>query len=132
MARTGPEVRRTATSSCVRTGSAHSNGVAGRRSAGRCEWRGTRSGREPLAAAATIRTYERTLDLRDVPPAGRHPKIFDAFGELDGGESLTLVNDHEPRPLFYEMKTEVDSVDPERYSVVQVGPEEYRAELPRE
>jgi len=74
---------------------------------------------------------ENALDLRDVPPPERHPKIMDRFEQLDSGESLTLVNDHEPRPLFYEMKAEVDSFDAEAYEVDQRGDNEFVATLPK-
>lgn len=74
---------------------------------------------------------EQTLDLRDVPPPERHPKIFDAFEEVESGESLTLINDHEPRPLFYEMQAEVEEFDAEGYAVEQLGEHEFRAELPK-
>lgn len=71
------------------------------------------------------------LDLRDVPPPQRHPQILDAFDELDSGESLTLVNDHEPRPLFYQMRAEIDTFDAESYTVEQRGPDEFVAQLPK-
>lgn len=72
-----------------------------------------------------------TLDLRDVPPPERHPKIFESFEALESGESLTLINDHEPRPLYYEMEAEVDDFDADRYHVEQRGENEYVATLPK-
>ncbi|ADQ69016.1 DUF2249 domain-containing protein [Halogeometricum borinquense] len=72
-----------------------------------------------------------TLDLRDVPPPERHPKIHDAFESLESGEALELVNDHDPKPLFYEMQAEVDSFDAEGYEVEQRGPTEFVARLPK-
>jgi uncharacterized protein (DUF2249 family) len=72
------------------------------------------------------------LDLREVPPPGRHPKIHDAFAALDSGETLRIVNDHEPRPLFYEMKTEVDAFDAENYAVEQRNDDEFVADLPKQ
>lgn len=74
---------------------------------------------------------ETKLDLREVPPPERHPKIFDAFEELESGEALTLVNDHEPAPLYHQMVAEVDAFDAEGYTVDQVGPEEFLATLPK-
>ena len=74
---------------------------------------------------------ETILDVRDVPPAERHPKIHAAFENLDGGESLTIVNDHDPKPLYYEMAAEVPEFDDERYTVDQVGPQEFVATLPK-
>ncbi|WP_423751160.1 DUF2249 domain-containing protein [Salinirarus marinus] len=72
-----------------------------------------------------------TLDLRDVPPAQRHPKIFDAFDALDSGEALTLINDHEPKPLFYQLRAEVESFDAENYEVDRVADDEFVATLPK-
>ena len=77
------------------------------------------------------RMSNQTLDLRDVPPPERHPRIFEAFEELAPGESLTLVNDHEPQPLYYQMSAEVPSFDAEGYRVEQRGPTEFVAELPK-
>lgn len=76
-------------------------------------------------------TMEAELDLRDVPPPERHPRIHEAFEELESGESLTLVNDHEPKPLFYEFQAEVDEFDAEGYEVEQRGPNEFVAVLPK-
>ena len=74
---------------------------------------------------------EQTLDLRDVPPPERHPKIFEAFDALDSGEALTLINDHEPRPLYYEMEAEVEAFDADGYEVEQRDVNEYVATLPK-
>lgn len=74
---------------------------------------------------------DQTLDLRDVPPPERHPKIFDAFDALESGEALTLINDHEPRPLYYEMEAEVNEFDADGYDVVQRGENEFVATLPK-
>lgn len=72
-----------------------------------------------------------TLDVRDVPPAERHDQIHDAFAALSSGETLTIVNDHEPTPLFYEMQAEVNAFDDDGYTVEQRGPAEYVAEFPK-
>lgn len=71
------------------------------------------------------------LDLREVPPPERHPKIFEAFEALDSGEALTLVNDHEPAPLYHQMNAEVESFYAEGYEVERVGPREFVATLPK-
>ncbi len=41
------------------------------------------------------------LDIRPVPPSQRHPLIDATFDSLLPGEALVLVNDHDPRPLYY-------------------------------
>ena len=71
------------------------------------------------------------LDVRDVPPMERHPKIHDAFEDLAAGESLTIVNDHEPKPLFYEFQAEVETFDADGYEVEQVDDAEFRATFPK-
>lgn len=74
---------------------------------------------------------EQTLDVRDVPPADRHARIHDAFEALDSGEALTLINDHDPKPLFYELQAEVDAFDADGYEVEQRDVNEYVATLPK-
>jgi uncharacterized protein (DUF2249 family) len=44
-----------------------------------------------------------TFDARELPPAERHETILQSFQELAIGESLLLINDHDPKPLFYEL-----------------------------
>jgi len=72
-----------------------------------------------------------TLDVRDIPPVNRHDRIHDEFASLDPGESLVIVNDHEPKPLFYEMAAEVPEFDEEAYSVEQEAPDRFVAEFPK-
>ncbi|WP_123537521.1 DUF2249 domain-containing protein [Halosimplex salinum] len=71
------------------------------------------------------------LDLREIPPPQRHPKIFDAFEDLESGEALSLINDHEPTPLYHQMSAEIDSFDADGYTVDRVGPNEFIATLPK-
>lgn len=48
-----------------------------------------------------------TLDVREMPPWERHPKIFDIFdNQLASGDTLQLINDHDPRPLHYQFMAE--------------------------
>lgn len=54
----------------------------------------------------TAETGEKTLDVRQTPPAQRHPMIFGTFEDLKPGESFVLVNDHDPKPLYYQFQAE--------------------------
>ncbi|MFC4450924.1 DUF2249 domain-containing protein [Halorussus aquaticus] len=72
------------------------------------------------------------LDVREIPPPERHPKIHDAFDELDSGEVLEIVNDHEPKPLFYEMQAEVESFDADSYEVEREGSQKFVAKFPKQ
>ena len=74
---------------------------------------------------------DRTIDVRAVPPAERHPMIHDAFADLESGEALRILNDHDPKPLFYEMRAEVEAFDAEGYTVERSGPDEYVARFPK-
>jgi uncharacterized protein (DUF2249 family) len=46
------------------------------------------------------------LDIRPIHPSQRHPLIFDRFEELGPGEGFVLINDHDPKPLFYQFQAE--------------------------
>ncbi|MFC7212705.1 DUF2249 domain-containing protein [Saliphagus sp. GCM10025308] len=72
-----------------------------------------------------------TLDVRSIPPVDRHPTIHDAFDELEAGETLTIINDHEPKPLFYEFQAEVDEFDVDGYAVEQAEAGKFVAEFPK-
>ncbi|GAB6860323.1 DUF2249 domain-containing protein [Haloplanus litoreus] len=74
----------------------------------------------------------RRLDLREMPPSERHPKIHAAFDDLEPGETLTIVNDHDPKPLFYEFEAERDGFDAENYRSERRGSDEFVAKLPKQ
>lgn len=46
------------------------------------------------------------LDVRTIPPAQRHPMIFQRFAALAVDEAFVLVNDHDPKPLYYQLNFE--------------------------
>src|SRR5579883_2281550 len=46
------------------------------------------------------------LDVRSMPPRERHPRIFEVFDCLKAGETFQLVNDHDPKPLYYQFMHE--------------------------
>jgi uncharacterized protein (DUF2249 family) len=72
------------------------------------------------------------LDVRDIPPKDRHPKIMATFEAMDSGETLRLINDHEPKPLAYEMQAEIDAFDAANYEVRREGIDKYVAEFPKQ
>jgi uncharacterized protein (DUF2249 family) len=51
-------------------------------------------------------TTEQTVDVRTIAPAQRHPLIFGTFERLNPGQSFVLVNDHDPKPLYYQFQAE--------------------------
>jgi regulator of cell morphogenesis and NO signaling len=46
------------------------------------------------------------LDVRTIEPRFKHPFIFENFDKLLHGEILTIINDHDPLPLYYQLKAE--------------------------
>lgn len=46
------------------------------------------------------------LDVRTVPPFQRHQLIFATFHALEPGQAFILVNDHDPKPLYYQFAAE--------------------------
>ncbi|MDP1731310.1 MAG: DUF2249 domain-containing protein [Devosia sp.] len=55
-------------------------------------------------------TTETIIDVRQIAPRLRHPLIFSTFENLNGGESFLLVNDHDPKPLFYQFSAEYPGI----------------------
>jgi uncharacterized protein (DUF2249 family) len=49
---------------------------------------------------------EQVLDVRSEPPARRLELIFDTYNALAAGEGFVLVNDHDPKPLWYQFEAE--------------------------
>lgn len=47
-----------------------------------------------------------TLDLRPMPPFERHEKIFQLWSSLKAGQTLKIINDHDPKPLSYQFEVE--------------------------
>ncbi len=48
----------------------------------------------------------KTLDLRALPPPERHRRIFEMWDSLSPGETLRIINDHDPKPLRYQFEAE--------------------------
>lgn len=46
------------------------------------------------------------VDVREVVPRERHPLIFHTFDNLAPGTAFILVNDHDPKPLYYQFANE--------------------------
>ncbi|MEO5736042.1 MAG: DUF2249 domain-containing protein, partial [Variovorax sp.] len=43
--------------------------------------------------------FSSLVDVRVLAPQFRHSHIFSTFAALDEGQSIELVNDHDPKPL---------------------------------
>lgn len=69
------------------------------------------------------------LDVRSLVPAQRHKMIFERVDELAFGASFVLINDHDPKPLYYQLEAEY----PNQFSwdYLEKGPEVWRVEIGR-
>jgi regulator of cell morphogenesis and NO signaling len=43
------------------------------------------------------------IDVTQLHPKMKHPTIFDAFDNVDAGGSVIIHNDHDPKPLYYQL-----------------------------
>jgi uncharacterized protein (DUF2249 family) len=69
------------------------------------------------------------VDVREIPPRERHPLIFQTFDNLAPGDALILVNDHEPRPLYYQFLHE--RANQFAWNYLEEGPEVWRVQIAR-
>jgi uncharacterized protein (DUF2249 family) len=69
------------------------------------------------------------LDVRQTPPAQRHPLIFQTFEALKPGEEFVLLNDHDPKPLYYQFKFEREGQF--TWDYLEHGPEVWRVRIGR-
>ncbi len=53
-----------------------------------------------------MKKANKNLDLRKMIPFERHSKIFEMWNSLKEGETLRIINDHEPKPLYYQFEAE--------------------------
>jgi regulator of cell morphogenesis and NO signaling len=68
-----------------------------------------------------MRGQERTIiDVTVIEPKLRHPVIFQKFDELAFGEEITIYNDHDPKPLFYQLQVERGPVF--EWNYIEQGP----------
>lgn len=82
----------------------------------------TRPASSPGGAAGDVE-----LDVRTMAPAGRHESIFATFDALGPGDAVVLVNDHDPKPLHYQLQAE----HPGRFTwhYLESGPSVWRVRI---
>lgn len=74
-------------------------------------------------------TPNTTVDVRTIAPRDRHPLIFGTFSKLLPGEALLLVNDHDPKPLYYQFQAEHGGEF--RWEYLESGPDVWRVRIDR-
>jgi uncharacterized protein (DUF2249 family) len=74
-------------------------------------------------------TIAKELDVRVIPPRDKHQAIFSTFDGLSSGESMMIINDHDPRPLRYQLAAERPNQFDWTYEAA--GPEVWRVKIDR-
>ena len=72
-------------------------------------------------------TKENILNVTEIEPKLKHPTIFVRFDELKAGESLTIHNDHDPKPLYYQLLGERGNIFTWEY--LEEGPKLWRIKI---
>lgn len=67
------------------------------------------------------------FDIRPYPPTERHEMFYKAFADIRPGEAFEFINDHDPKPLYYQM--EAESKEPFRWEYLIKGPEEWKVRV---
>ena len=74
-------------------------------------------------------TDDRLLDVRTEIPKRRHEIIFETFAGLEPGAAYVLVNDHDPKPLRYQL--EAENAGEFTWEYLEEGPEVWRVRIGR-
>jgi len=69
----------------------------------------------------------KAIDVRTIIPRERHPLIFNTFHELEPGEEFLLINDHDPKPLYYQFQAELG--EPFQWEYLESGPEVWKVRI---
>ena len=70
---------------------------------------------------------ENILNVTLLEPRQKHPIIFVRFDELNEGESLTIHNDHDPKPLYYQLLGERGNIF--NWEYLEQGPELWKVKI---
>ncbi len=67
------------------------------------------------------------IDVRPIESREKHNEIFKMFFSLKPGESMLLINDHDPKPLYYQMEAENKNEFDWKY--IENGPETWKVNI---
>ncbi len=67
------------------------------------------------------------LDVTRIEPRLKHPTIFEHFDALEQGEDFVILNDHDPKPLYYQLLGERGNFFTWEY--LEAGPEWWRVRI---
>lgn len=76
----------------------------------------------------TQTSASKEVDIRTLVPRERHALIFQLVAGLkNAGDSFVFINDHDPKPLFYQLEAEY----PQQFSFtyLEAGPVAWRIQI---
>lgn len=77
----------------------------------------------------TLSPAKATIDVRVIAPRERHAVIFACFDQLQPGQALELVNDHDPRPLRFQFEDRAGGQF--EWNYLEAGPALWRVRIGR-
>jgi regulator of cell morphogenesis and NO signaling len=81
----------------------------------------------PIPFDSAREVEENILNVTVLEPKLKHPTIFKKFDELTAGHSLTIHNDHDPKPLYYQLLGERGNIFSWKY--LEKGPQLWRIKI---
>lgn len=76
---------------------------------------------------STLAAPTTAIDLRPIAPRERHALVFARFDALQPGQTMELVNDHDPQPLRVHFEDRAFRQYDWRY--VETGPASWRVRI---
>lgn len=68
-----------------------------------------------------------TIDVTILEPKMKHPTIFKKFDEIKSGQSFVICNDHDPKPLYFQLLGERGDIFSWEY--LESGPEKWQVKV---
>ena len=87
------------------------------------EWFVVQIAKNPAEESQDIQT----LDVTQLEPRMKHPTVFKYFDALSAGEAFVIENDHDPKPLYYELLAERGNIFTWEY--LEQGPEWFKVKI---
>jgi uncharacterized protein (DUF2249 family) len=75
----------------------------------------------------TLTAHSNKIDVRAIAPRDRHPLIFSTFHGLPAGKTMEIVNDHDPRPLYYQFQAEMPGLF--SWDYLEQGPDTWHVRI---
>jgi regulator of cell morphogenesis and NO signaling len=69
----------------------------------------------------------KSVYVPELEPRLKHPTVFKNFDALQNGEGFLLINDHDPKPLYYQLIAERGNIFSWNY--IEKGPEQWQVEI---